>query len=339
MIGDHLSEFGGLPVFEYVSPTGMASTTERYGRAPRPDALARLAALRTVRDYAWRLAVDSYDPEEDFREYFASFIEEAETERVRAMVIGPAGSSDGSEPGTPARDALVEHAGALTGLESLFVGDIIAEEQEVSWIHQPDLAPVLAALPHLTEFAVRGTGDPYMHEKSQLGLDIGRHDSLRSLTVQSGGLPATVARGIDTADLPALENLELWLGVDDYRGDTTPEHLARTLSGEAFPQLNHLGLCNAENTDLWVRALADAPVVERVRSLDLSMGTLTDEGARVLLDSPVFRGLGRLNLEHHYMTEETETRVRDAFTEAGVEIRVGDRQEKEDDWLYPAVTE
>lgn len=339
MIGDHLSEFGGLPVFEYVSPAGMASTTERYGRRPAPDALARLAALRTVHDYAWRLGVDSYEPEEDFREYFASFVEEADTAEVRAMVIGASGSSEGEEPGAPGRDALVEHGAAFTGLRSLFVGDLTAEEQEISWIHQPDLAPVLAALPRLEEFAVRGTGDPYMHEKSQLGLDIGRHEALRSLTVQSGGLPAVVARGIDAAGLPALENLELWLGVDDYRGDTTPADLARTLSGEAFPRLNHLGLRNAQDTDLWVRALADAPVAGRVRSLDLSMGTLTDKGAQVLLDTPVFRELGRLDLEHHYMSEEMEARVGAAFAEAGVEIRVGDRQEQEGDWLYPEVTE
>ncbi|WP_306369484.1 STM4015 family protein [Nocardiopsis sp. CC223A] len=339
MIGDHLSEFGGLPVFEYVSPAGMASPTERYDRRPAPDALAQLAALRTVRDYAWRLGVDSYEPEEDFREYFASFVEAAETTEVRAMVIGPADSSEAQEPGTPARDALVEHAAAFTGLKSLFIGDIIAEEQEISWIHQPDLAPVLAALPGLTEFAVRGTGDPYMHEKSRLGLDIGRHDALRSLTVESGGLPAGIARGIDAAELPALEELELWLGVDDYRGDTAPADLARTLSGEAFPKLNRLGLRNAEDTDLWVRALADAPVVRRIRTLDLSMGTLTDEGAQVLLDAPGFRGLRRLDLHHHFMSEEMEDRVRGAFAEAGVEIGVGDRQKQDGEWRYPAVTE
>jgi hypothetical protein len=339
MIGDHLSEFGGLPVFEYVSPTGMASPQDRYGRNPNPDALARLAALRTVQDYAWWLGVDSFEPEEDFREYFDSFVEEADTARVRAMVIGSSGSSETEEPGTPGRDALVAHAAAFTGLESLFIGDVTAEEQEISWIHQPDLAPVLAALPWLTEFAVRGTGDPYMHKASQLGLDIGRHEALRSITVESGGLPARVSRGIDAAELPALENLELWLGVDDYRGDTTPDDLARTLSGEAFPQLNHLGLRNAEDTDRWVRALADAPVLGKVRSLDLSMGTLTDKGAQVLLDTPVFRELGRLDLEHHYMSEEMETRLREAFTEAGVEVRTGDPQVQDGDWRYPAVTE
>ena len=88
-----------------------------------------------------------------------------------------------------------------------------------------------------------------------------------------------------------------------------------------------------------MRALADAPVAGRVRSLDLSMGTLTDKGAQVLLDTPVFRELGRLDLEHHYMSEEMEARVGAAFAEAGVEIRVGDRQEQDGDWLYPEVTE
>ncbi|MDT0329006.1 STM4015 family protein [Nocardiopsis lambiniae] len=336
MINAHLSEFAGLPVFEYTSTKEMSSKEPRYGSV---DPLAQLAALRAPDAYAWRLGVDSYEPEEEFAEYFGDFVKAADTTAVRAMVIGPAGSSESEEPGTPARDALLEHAAAFPALRALFIGDIVVEESEISWIHQPDLSPLFAAFPNLAEFTVRGTGDPYMHETSQLGLDIGRHDALRSLTVQSGGLPAPVARGIDSAEAPGLERLELWLGVEDYRGDTTPEDLARTLSGEAFPNLNHLGLRNAEESDVWVRALADAPVVGRLRSLDLSMGTLTDEGARVLLDAPVFRELGRLDLEHHYMSEEMEGRVRNAFTEAGVDVRVGDRQVPNGDRLYPSVTE
>ncbi|MBR8743023.1 STM4015 family protein [Nocardiopsis sp. MG754419] len=337
MIIHHLGEFGGLPVFDYLSPQGMASTRSSDRAAPGP--LARSEALRTPEAHAWRLQVDIYEPEESFAACFASFVEEVDPAAVRALVIGVADDFEAQEPGLPAREALLAHAHLFTGLESLFIGDIVAEEWELSWIHQPDLAPVLAAYPRLTEFAVRGTGDPYLNERSRLGLDIVRHDALRTLTVQSGGLPAEVARGIDTADLPELENLELWLGVGEYRGDTTPQDLARTLSGEAFPALNHLGLRDAEDTDLWVRALAEAPVVGRLRSLDLSMGTLTDEGARVLLDAPVFRGLGRLDLSHHYMSEEMEAGVREAFAEVRVDVRAEDRRVPEGEWRFPSATE
>nr|WP_067599316.1 STM4015 family protein [Nocardiopsis listeri] len=338
MFFEHLTEFGGLPVFDYASPEELSSSTPRYEQ-DQVDADAQNAALRTPDAYAWRFQVESFDPEEEFADHFGSFVAATDTSAVKAIVIGAAGDSELDEPGAPARDALLEHADRFTGLRSLFIGDLISEEAELSWIHQPDLAPVLAAYPNLTEFAVRGTGDPYLNPGSHLGLDIGRHDALRTLTVQTGGLPARVARGIDGSDLPELEHLELWLGVGQYRGDTYPQDLSRTLSGEAFPRLLHLGLRNAENTDLWVRALAEAPVVGRLRSLDLSMGTLTDEGAEVLMGAPAFRDLARLDLSHHYMSEDMERRVREVFAEADVDLSAQERQVEENDWRFPSATE
>jgi hypothetical protein len=75
------------------------------------------------------------------------------------------------------------------------------------WIQQCDVSPLFAAYPRLEHFCVRGAD----------GLSFGalRHDRLKSLIIQSGGLGANVVREV-AADAPELEHLELWLGDENY---------------------------------------------------------------------------------------------------------------------------
>jgi hypothetical protein len=69
--------------------------------------------------------------------------------------------------------------------------------------------------------------------------------------------------------------------------------------------------------------LAHAPVLEQIRVLDLSLGTLSDEGAAALLASPAVRQLEKLDLHHHYCSEETMA----ALQGLGIEVDVSERQE------------
>ncbi len=78
-----------------------------------------------------------------------------------------------------------------------------------------------------------------------------------------------------------------------------------------------------------------APILERLKGLDLSMGTLSDEGAKVLIDTPAIRNLKYLNLRHHYMSKEMVKKIR----ELGIEVNVGDQRTARDDERYPEVTE
>lgn len=162
--------------------------------------------------------------------------------------------------------------------------------------------------------------------------------------METGGLPAEVVRGIAGSDLPALENLELWLGTDEYGGDSTADDLAPLLSGSAFPALRSLGLCNSAIQDAVAEAVAGAPVVARLERLGLSMGVLTDEGAAALLDGQPLTHLGRLDLSHHYLSEAMRKRVLDALAPYGVVVDLGDAQETDDEgdgrvWRYVAVAE
>ncbi|TDQ53786.1 STM4015 family protein [Actinorugispora endophytica] len=342
MINEHITEFADLPVVDFPSADLEAERlrdlryrARREGmpepEEPGPDE-ALDAALADPGSAAWRLRVSSYDPREPFEEYLARFLAEVDTAEVGALVIGCWGDTAEKTLGGRVRDALLARADRFPALRSLFFGEFLSEEAEISWIRQTDVTPLLEGFPSLEEFTVRGgTG---------LGFHPVRHGGLRGLVVQTGGLPKEVTAGILASDLPALEYLELWLGVGHYGGDTSTGTLAPLLSGAALPELCHLGLRDAERTDDLVRALADAPVLEGLRSLDLSMGTLTDTGARAVADSPAFRGLSRLDLSHHFLSRDRAATLPSALP--GVEVVLDDwRGESTPDKPshYPSVTE
>lgn len=143
---------------------------------------------------------------------------------------------------------------------------------------------------------------------------------------------------------PALENLELWLGTDQYGGDSTADDLAPLLSGSAFPALRSLGLCNSVIQDAVAAAVAGAPVLARIERLNLSMGVLTDEGAAALLDGQPLTHLTHLDLSHHYLSEAVQKRLLAALAPHGVTVDLDDAQEPEDEgdgevYRYVAVAE
>jgi hypothetical protein len=234
-------------------------------------------------------------------------------------------------------EALLAARDGFPALRALFLGDMVMEECEISWINQTDVTPLLSGFPALEEFGVRGgTG---------LGFTALQHTALRRLVVETGGLPAAVVRGIGASDLPALEHLDLWLGTSDYGGDSEAADLEPILSGARLPRLRHLGLRNSEMQDAVAAAVAAAPVVDRLEVLDLSMGVLTDEGAAALLGGRSLTHLKKLDLHHHYLSEPVEDRVRQTLEPEGVEVdldRADAEENAEDDgtvWRYVAVGE
>src|SRR5262249_12656041 len=156
----------------------------------------------------------------------------------------------------PIVEALVAGRAKLPNLRALFLGDIIGEECEVSWIHQSDVGPLLKAHPALEEFRVRGSDN----------LTFGKlkHKALKHPAIETGGMPVALVREICAATLPELEHLELWLGTPRYGGDATPRHLRPILSGQKFPKLRYLGLRDSEIADQVAAAVARAPVLERI---------------------------------------------------------------------------
>ncbi|MGW4500119.1 STM4015 family protein [Micromonospora sp. NPDC004336] len=296
MISSQVSSFAGLPVVPFTP--GMTLPDD-------PSAVA------------WRLEVEDFDAEpEEFAGLLRAMREQVPAEAVRAVVIGEWGQA--YERPLPV-EPLVEAAGEWTGLRAVFLADLTYEQCEISWLRHGDLTPLLRAYPALEVLWVRGAQD--------LRLEPVRHTGLRELRFESGGLPAAVVRAVGGCDLPALHRLDLWLGRSDYGGDASVEDLAGVLSGAGLPALRHLAPCNAEIADAVATAVAAAPVVPRLETLDLSMGTLTDEGAEALLAGQPLTHLARLDLHHHYLSEQMAASVVAALP--GVRVDVSDPQTAE----------
>lgn len=316
-IGDHLQELYRLPAFTF----------------PGPDATTELPEPESV---AWRITSGAYDADEEWESVFARFCSAVDTTRVRALIVGAWEDAYDCAP-TAVVEALLAARDRLPALRALFLGDIVFEECEISWIHQTDVTGLLTGFPDLEEFGVRGgTG---------LRFEALRHTGLRKLNVETGGLSVDVVRGIGGSELPALEHLDVWLGTSWYGADSEASDLEPILSGARLPRLRHLAVHNSEIQDEVAAAVAFAPVVAQLEVLDLSMGTLSDDGAAALLGGQPLTHLKKLDLHHHYISEPVQQRIRETLEPAGVELNLDsdDADEERDDdgtvYRYVAVGE
>ncbi|RKN34084.1 STM4015 family protein [Micromonospora musae] len=312
--GSHARSFAGRPVVE----------------VPEDGPLPEVDGPVSWRFSRWDFDDDAEDVlSEAFQVGFEQFVAQAGP-TVESLVVGAWGYA-AFNPAPIAQ--LCEAAPRLPALRALFLGDMTGEECEVSWMKVGDVSQLLAAFPSLEVLRVRG-GEDFRFSPV-------RHPRLRELAVESGGLSREFVGAVLDSDLPALTDLELWLGTSEYGGDATPADLAPLLAGELFPQLTRLGLRNAETADEVARAVAAAPVVRRLERLDLSLGTLGDEGAAALLAGQPLTHLAQLDLHHHFMSEEVAASVVAALP--GVQVDVSE-QEKPDEYdgetyRYTAVSE
>jgi hypothetical protein len=304
---EHLTTFAGLEIVNFPNDPGDAL----------PDVTGPVA---------WR--VDSFpgwEEEVDFSGVFESFLERVDPATVTALVIGAWNYPDGEAPPQP---QIMEALPRFTALRALFLGDIVQEQNDVAYIVQPDITPALTACPSLEELWIRGSSDWDYDAMAQVPLlRPVKHDALRVLVFQSGGLTGSTMRAVGECVFPVLEHLEFYFGEPDYSGDGTPEDVAWLFAGSRFPRLRRLGLRDSRDQDELAAALAHAPVVAQLEVLDLSLGTLGDDGAAALLAGQPLNHLLRLDLHHHYMSPEMCDRLVNAWPE--VDIDVSEPQEAE----------
>jgi hypothetical protein len=266
----HDELFAGKPVVEYTTAIGITAPQES----------------------SYRLSVD-YDSEYTIVDLLSHFLADPHVSQITSLIIGQWDAEEGSSASVI--NFLVDASQKLSNLTSLFLGDITGDEYEISWIQQSDLSPLWNAYPQLEYLRLRGNE----------GLILGeiKLDRLKTLIVETGGLSVARVREICQGYLPQLEHLELWLGTDDYGGDTTVEDLVPILSGELFPYLQYLGLRNSYIADRIATAVANSTILVRIKVLDLSLGNLGDIGVTALLASPFIHQLEKLDLHHHYLSE------------------------------------
>jgi hypothetical protein len=273
--------------------------------------------------YRVGLSYDEYDvtPRVLWTNKFAAFLSSPNVSDLTGLVVGLwnfAGEMDETKA-QQMIDAIATAHNQLPNLTALFLGDIVVEESEISWIEQANVSPILQAYPALETFRIRGSN----------GLTFGEqrlsHMHLKELAIETGGLNPAIIHEVLQADLPALEHLELWLGTPNYGGDATLDDLAPLLSpsSQLFPRLRYLGLRDSEFANDLAAALTLTPLIERIRVLDLSLGLLDDQGARALLDCPAVRKLEKLDIHYHYCSADMVERLQ----ALGIEVDASERQD------------
>lgn len=153
---------------------------------------------------------------------------------------------------------------------------------------------------------------------------------LRELSIESCGLSRENLRSVIEGRWPGLERLSIWFGSANYGAQCGVRDLEALLDGEAFPNLSHLGLMNAEMADDLCEALPSSKILKRLASLDLSMGTMSERGARAIVDAKsAFSHLATLNVDENFLATKDLTALR----------RLGpaivSKRQKEDDVSIP----
>jgi uncharacterized protein (TIGR02996 family) len=328
-ISNHATEFAGFPVRPYDPAVGIVPTVVPAKAGSLAGTLA--AALKAhPDDRAARMALTDYLSEQGEQPHpvgyrvggdgncdqLRAFLADPFVGLVQALVTGAC--YYGGDGSAEVVELLLKARDRFPHLRAIFLGDITYSEQEISWLNLSDLSGLWAAFPQLEHFRARGGAG--------LVLNPFEHENLRSLVIEASNLPREVVRAVGASNLPKLEHLELWLGTSEYGADTTPEDLAGILEGKGLPALRTLGLRNSEIIDDVAGILGQSPLLERLRVLDLSLGTLGDRGAEALLAIPGLARLEKLNIHHHYVSPALVERLR----ALGIEVDADAAEEVED---------
>lgn len=265
-----------------------------------------------------RISYDDYDNGTNILSLTDSFAKDPKASQVTEIIFG-AFDYESSESTEGIVNKLVEYKDLFKNLKAVFIGDITYEENEISWIKQSNVGAVLAAYPNLEHFQVRG-GD---------GLEFGsiNHAHLKTLIIETGGLPPNVVTEVSNAVLPNLEKLDIWLGSENYGFASTIGDFATIISGKTFPKLNHLGLMDSEIQNEVAIAVAQSPILNQLQVLDLSMGIMDDKGGEALLQSSGIKKLKYLNLRRNYLSDEMVAKLKTL----NVEINLDDQEVADED--------
>lgn len=261
-----------------------------------------------------------YDDPAGLPDHLTALLDEPGADTIQALVLGLWAENGEIMDVTPreAIELLVTSKDRLPALKALFVGDIISEENEISWIQNTDMSAIWSAFPKLETFGVRGGN----------GLRLGKinHRTLRKLVVETGGMPATLAHEALEASAP-LEHFELWLGDEGYGLTTRLSDFDDLFAGRLFPGLKTLALRNCDFADEIAVQLAAGPLLERIEHLDLSMGTLRDQGAEALAASGRIGHLKSLDIRHHYISDDVLKKLA-----AATPNLIADKAQKPHEW-------
>lgn len=233
-------------------------------------------------------------------------------------------------------DDIIANKDKFSHIKSLFIGDMGFEECEVSWIIQGDYSKLWNAMPQLESLCIQGSTD----------LELGniKHENLKHLEIICGGLPVSAIDSITKAQLPSLETLLLYIGVENYGFDGDKNTIKNMLNNSNFPMLQYLGLEDSEIQDDIAEIVFNSKYISQITTLDLSNGTLTDKGGQIVLDSlEKYPNIKNVDLHYHFMTDSMMEKLDRLADQLDIEINLDEDNEPEiydgEEYYYPMLTE
>jgi uncharacterized protein (TIGR02996 family) len=145
------------------------------------------------------------------------------------------------------------------------------------------------------------------------------HPRLRQLVYSAYRTGPDVIERITRAQLPKLQALELGLGESS---ETPLVAMRALLASTSFPELRHLGLTQCAYLDALAPIVAVAPIVQQLRTLDLSDGLGTRAAANALVAARTSLGhLERIDLAGNMFAPQQQAQLAKALPNAVIGIQ------------------
>ncbi|MBP2655815.1 MAG: hypothetical protein H6Q73_3384 [Firmicutes bacterium] len=274
-----------------------------------------------------------YDDEVTLEKKLADYIEEHVSYDLPAITIGHWNDAYDTSP-EPVINYLIANKAKFPNLKKIFLGDIDSDECEVSWIIHTDAAPLINEFA-LEEIIIKGANG--------LRLKNAASNTLKELTIISGGLASNTLNDIAEATIPNLEHLELYLGVDDYGFDGDISTLEPFMQRSNFPKVTYWGLKNSEIADEICERVLASDILPGLEVLDISLGTLSNRGAELILENmDKLAHLKTLDLTYNYVSDELLEKIIAKGSELNIEVLCSKEDvynEDDEDYRYPYITE
>lgn len=195
-------------------------------------------------------------------------------------------------------DSLILNAKEFKALKLLSIGDFSGDHYYVYQIVGANYNNLWGAFEDLEKLFIKGTD----------GLTLGdvKHNNLTVLTIKSAGLSSNVFKEISNAELPSLEDLEVYIGCEEYGYNLTLEELSTFINSlTRFEKLENLCIGNAETPTDVIKLIINSPILKQLKTLNFSKGILYDDSAQMILDNiEKFNHLNMILLTQNYFSKE-----------------------------------
>ncbi len=256
-------------------------------------------------------------------EQLASFITQENCDKVTKIVIGMWGEYDSGPD--EALDFIIANKEKFKAVKHFYIGDIESEENEMSWIIQTGYEKFLKEFSNIEKLELRG-GNELVLGKFNL-------PNLKQLRIETGGMSNELLEEIIASIQHSknLTHLELWLGTEEYGGTVKAETVEKLISGMDLPKLKFLGLMNSDIQDLIVKLFENHPIIDKIETLDFSMGVLTNKGGKSLLANDKLSTLKSLRCVFNFMSDDMIEKLTNKFKNGDFDRSWAEYEEEEDE--------